>query len=166
MNVYTSTIFVVMTVFVFSTLAYEWGNNIIDNSLAQISKENEKNDMKIIKNLINDVICSGKNSERTFNNEIKINPKKQTVSISNGTNCLLLNITTIDGISYDVYLERGTLYVFIYNISAPYQDVSYIKYLDSSICEFGGNLTINYSNNVRYYYTNHSKIYIYNLIMG
>ncbi|CAB3289151.1 conserved protein of unknown function [Methanocaldococcus lauensis] len=166
MNIYISTIFVMITIFIFSILAYEWGNKVIDNTLTQISKENEKNNIKILKNLISDVICSGINSERIINKEVKVVLKKQSVEISNGTNSLLFNITTIDGISYDVYLERGTLYIFIYNISAPYQDVDYIKYLGSSVYEFGGNITINYSNNVRYYYVNHSKVYIYDILIG
>ncbi|ADC69045.1 conserved hypothetical protein [Methanocaldococcus sp. FS406-22] len=165
MNTYISTILVITTLFAFSIIAYEWGNNIIDTTLSHVSKEKEEKNIEIIKNLINDVICSGVNSERTFD-ETKIILKEQSVKISNGTDYVSFKVTTIEGIDYDVYLERGTLYIFIYNISAPYSDVYYIKYINSSIYDFGGNVTINYSNNIRYYYVNRSKVYVYDILMG
>ncbi len=165
MNTYISTILVITSLFVFSIVAYEWGANIIDTALNHVSKEKEKNNIEIIKNLINDVILSGINSERTFD-ETKIALKEQNVKISNGTNCVSFNITTIEGIDYDVYLEKGSLYIFIYNVTLLSPYVSYVKYTNLSIYEFGGNITINYSNNVRYFYVNGSKVYVYSLLMG
>ena len=165
MNTYISTILVITTLFAFSIIAYEWGSDIIDITLSHVSKEKEEKSIEIIKNSINDVICSGVNSKRTFD-ETKIILKEQSVKISNGTDYVSFNITTIKGIDYDVYLEKGTLYIFVYNISAPYSDVCYIKYINLSIYEFGGNVTINHSNNIRYYYVNHSKVYVYDILMG
>ncbi|AAB99295.1 TPA: hypothetical protein HA335_00120 [Methanocaldococcus jannaschii] len=165
MNTYLSTLLVLTTIFALSIIAYEWGINIIDTTLNQVSKEKEKNRIEIIKNLINDVIYSGVDSERTFD-ETKITLKENNVKISNGTKYVSFNITTIEGIDYDVYLEKGTLYIFIYNISAQCPNVYYIKYTNLSIYEFGGNITINYSDNLRHFYVNNSKVYVYSLLMG
>ena len=100
---------------------------------------------------------------------MEINPKKCNVVISNETNNISFEITCIEGInslSYDMYFKNDVLYVFIYNFTTPYSKIDYVKYEGYRVYEFNGNLTVNYCGNIRYYYVNSSKIYLYNILTG
>ncbi|NPA62022.1 MAG: hypothetical protein GXN95_00515 [Methanococci archaeon] len=165
MNTYISTILVIMSLFVFSITAYEWGSNLIDFALGQVSKTQKTLQSNEIKEIIKDIISSGVGSKRDIDID-NVNLIDCYVIISNTTNQTSFNISTIDGLNYDLYLERNTLYIFLYNITSLSNKISYIEYLGEDSYTFGGNISINYSGSVRYFYPNNSKIYIYNLVMG
>ncbi|ACX72373.1 conserved hypothetical protein [Methanocaldococcus vulcanius M7] len=165
MNTYISTILVIMSLFVFSIMAYEWGSNLIDFALGQVSKTQKTLQSNEIKEIIKNIISSGVGSKRDVDiDNIKL--INCHVDISNTTNQMSFNISTIEGVDYDLYMERDTLYIFLYNITSFSNKVLYIEYLGENSYTFGGNISINYSGSVRYFYPNNSKIYIYNLVMG
>ncbi len=168
MNTYISTILIILSLFTFSVMSYEWGNKIIDDSLNKVNHVGYTNQLKILEDSINSVVVGGVNSTQNFK-ELKISSKKGIVIISNRTENISFKITCIDGINslnYNMYVKNNVLYVFIYNFTVPYSEISFVKNKGYRICSLNGNVTITYCGNTRYYYTNSSKIYIYNILTG
>ena len=59
MNTYISTILIILSLFVFSIIAYEWGNSVIEDGMVRANHAEYNNELKILKNTVDNAVLGG-----------------------------------------------------------------------------------------------------------